>query len=220
MMLLGNLEFFVAVSAPSEQPAFLFDVVVGPSGNWRAGLDICPTTEFLERAVPKLLSLELENFGLSIADDKGTKRLVANRDFREEEPIGPLSALLFSESAAVLEFLNSGGNAALLDSPLIQVTGLRSQQSESPEATASIFAIPTGVGRLLCDYRTVRKFPNVALVATPSEGAKDGFLAMRVRTHNGCGVAVGAVLCCDFGERYVSATAGDTQPAKRFRGAL
>jgi len=43
---------------------------------------------------------------------------------------------------------------------------------------------------------------------------------MKVRTHNGCGIATGAVLCCDFGERYVAASAGDIQPAKRFRGAL
>ena len=216
-VLLGDLAF-VPINAPSEQPVFFFDVP--PTGcNWRSGIDLCPATDFLERAVPKLLSYELEKFGLGIADERGVKRLVATRGFREEEIIGSMTALLFSEASTVVEFLNSGGNAALLDAPLMQVLGLL-QSSAFFAATAAIFAIPTGVGRLLCDYRTVRKFANVSIVAVPSDGPQDGFLQMKARTHNGCGIASGATLCCDFGERYVAASAGDIQPAKRFRGSL
>ena len=44
------------------------------------------------------------------------------------------------------EFLKLGGNAALLDAPLIQVTGLLGQDPTNPEATASIFAILRGSG--------------------------------------------------------------------------
>ncbi len=73
---------------------------------YRAGKGICPSTEFLEKAVPKLLSMELDKFGLATADDKGVKRLMANRGLREEETIGPMTALFFSEAAAVIEFLN------------------------------------------------------------------------------------------------------------------
>ena len=218
-VLVGDLAF-VPIAAPRDQPVFFFDASPPKDGNWRVGIDSCPTTEFLERAVPKLLSRELEEFGLAIADEGGVRRLIANRGFREEEIIAPMTALLFSVATAVVEFLNSGGNAALLDAPLLKVEGLLGQSSVNPEATASIFAIPTGIGRLLCDYRSVRKFANVAIMAFPSEGAQDGFLQIRARTHNGCGIAAGATLCCDFGERYVAASAGDIQPAKRFRGAL
>ena len=218
-VLVGDLAF-VPIAAPRDQPVFFFDASPSKDGNWRVGIDSCPTSEFLERAVPKLLSRELEMLGLAIAEEKGVRRLIANRGFREEEIIGPMTALLFSEATAVVEFLNSGGNAALLVAPLLKVEGLLGQSSVKPEATASIYAIPTGVGRLLCDFRSVRKFANVAIMAFPSEGAQDGFLQIKARTHNGCGIAAGATLCCDFGERYVAASAGDIQPAKRFRGAL
>ena len=216
-VLLGDLAF-VPINAPIDQPVFFFDVQP-TGGNWRSGVDSCPATDFLERAVPKLLAAELEKFGLGIADERGVRRLVATRGFREEEIIGPMTALLFSEASTVVEFLNSGGNAALLDAPLMKVLGLSGRCSDSA-ATASIFAVPTGVGRLLCDYRTVRKFANVSIIVVPSDGPQDGFLQMKARTHNGCGIASGATLCCDFGERYVAASGGDIQPAKRFRGAL
>jgi hypothetical protein len=194
---------------------------VAPTGaNWRSGVDLCPNTEFLEKAVPKLLAGELDKFGLSVVDDKGSKRLVANRAFREEDCIGVYTALLFTSGAAVASFMNAGGNAALLDAPLLKVTGLLPTDATPTGVRESVFAVPTGVGRLLCDYRGVRKFPNVRLSVAPGEGPHDGFLRITVRTHNSCGIAAGAVLCCDFGERCRTASSGEIQPAKRFRGAL
>ncbi len=92
--MLGDLSFTL-LPASDEQPVRFFDVTPPTGGNWRSGMDTCPATEFFfERAVPKLLALELGRVGLSIAD-KGVRRLTATCAIREEEIVGPLTALLF-----------------------------------------------------------------------------------------------------------------------------
>lgn len=88
---------------------------------------------------------------------------------REEEVIGNLSALLFTSSAGVTEFLNTGGNAALLEGPLFKVGGLAA--AEDGEPATAVFAVPTGVGRLLADYRGVRGFANVIITVHPEQGS-------------------------------------------------
>ena len=79
----------------------------------------------------------------------------------------PITALLFDNQRIVADFLNSGANAALLEGPKFQVTGLL--QGEGSE-TLSIVAVPIGAGRHLTDYRGVRARPNCAICVNPDAG--------------------------------------------------
>ena len=84
---------FAGLTAKDDQLVRFHEVV--PTGNnWRSKLDHGPTTEFLEKAVPHLLAAELEKYGLTIVDDTGAKRLVANKGLREEESIRVLMIIL------------------------------------------------------------------------------------------------------------------------------
>lgn len=173
--------------------------------------------------MPKLVSAELEAMGLLIQDDGGEKRLVAARGFREDDVVGCVSALFFSSKRAAIEFLNIGSNAALLEGPAFQIDNLHSDEPTEDgqmQSLTSAFAIPVGAGRLLADYRGVRKFPNIVLSVAPHCGPNDGMLSMRVMTHNGCGIAAGAVVAADFGERWSRPDANAFSPARSFRGAL
>ena len=128
------------------------------------------------------------------------------------------TCLCFSDNAGVAEFLNSGGNSALLDGPLLQVGGLHVPGDEG--GRMSVCAVLVGLARLLRDYRGVRKHPNVLVRVHPEVGPNDGFVKIMVRTHNGCGIAAGSEIVADFGEGYVPSTVPVTPAAKRFRGAL
>ena len=130
----------------------------------------------------------------------------------------PATCLCFSDSTGLAEFLNAGGNAALLDGPLVRVGNL--QMPGDPDARMSVCAVFVGLARLLRDFRGVRKHPNVILRANPNIGPNDGFLEVIVRTHNGCGIAAGSEIVADLGENYVPASVPATSAAKRFKGSL
>jgi hypothetical protein len=121
-----------------------------------------------------------------------------------------------------LEFLNVSGNAALLDGPIFRIEGLLTEDSGD---SRDVFAIPTGIGRLLVDYRKsgVRGVANVAIVVSPEAGLNDGLLSLRVRTHNQCGVSARGALTCDFGEGWSKESAAAhvaASPSKKLKGAL
>lgn len=138
----------------------------------------------------------------------------------DESVVGHVSALYFSSTSAVLEFLNASGNAALLAGPIFSVQGLLDEHGE-PQ---TIFAIPTGIGRLLSDFRgTPRGVANAVVVVCPEAGLNDGLLSVVVRTHNHQGISARAVLCCDFGVGWSRASVAEHlshSPAKKLRGAL
>ena len=140
----------------------------------------------------------------------------------DEDVVGYLSCLYFSSSRAVLEFLNVSGNAALLDGPIFRIEGMLTEDgSESQD----IFAIPTGCGRLLSDYRKSgpRAFANAAISVLPEAGLNDGLLSLRIRTHNQCGVSARAPITCDFGEGWSKDSAAAyvaASPSKQLKGAL
>ena len=119
----------------------------------------------------------------------------------DEQEVGYLSCLFFSSCSAVLEFLNVSGNAALLDGPIFRIEGLLTEDSDDPR---DVFDIPTGIGRLLGDYRKsgVRGVANAAIFVSPEAGLNDGLLSLRIRTHNQCGVSARAPITCDFGEGW------------------
>lgn len=213
---------FITVRAPLDQPV-RFDSVELVAGTWRSGIDLTPTSETLERQIPKLIFQELEAMGLRVQDINGQKRLVAARGLSESDVVGHVSSLLFSSRHAAVEFLNLGGNAALLEGPMFELSGLAcdAADGEGDSSTKSVFAIPLGAGRLLADWRGTRRFPNIRLEICPEKGASDGLLSMRVSTHNSCGIAAGSVLACEFGEQWESKPEAIAHsPARKFRGAL
>lgn len=212
---------FAVLRAPDEQPVSFWSVPP-TEGCWRSGMDLCPSTEQLLELLPKQFSSELEACGLRVVEEAGQKRLAASRGLREEEVLGSLSALLFSSAGAVAEFLNVEGNAALLEGPLLKISDLSGEnpQGVSNAGFSSVFAVPMGVGRLLSDFRGLKKFPTAKVVIAPHAGPNDGFLTLKVSTHNSCGIAAGSLITCDFGERYVRGNAMGFSPAKRFRSSL
>jgi len=210
---------FVKVAAPEEQPIRFEEIAADESvSKWRAGYNLCPSTDMLQVEIPKLLSLELEAHSLGTTRAGTTRRLTTFKCLREEDTMCPIRCLIFSTPSAVSEFLNQGGNAALLDGPVVQIGGVLKNDGEGK---ATYYVIPVGVGRLLTDYRGNRKHANVILQAHPHVGPNDGFLSLKVRTHNFCGVAANTELYCDFGEYHVPGSSeGFGTPAKKFRGAL
>ena len=105
----------------------------------------------------------------------------------------------------------------LLDGPLLRVTNLFTPDSD---VKMSVHCVLVGLGRLMRDYRGVRKHPNVVFRVHAEKGPNDGFVEVVVRTHNACGIASGSELVADFGEHYVPPSVPQTENAKRFKGAL
>ena len=169
--------------------------------------------------------------GLCILAGAGNDKMLGTVTGRpDEHDVGYVSCLYFSSSSAVLEFLNVSGNAALLDGPIFRIEGLLTEDDGGSRAAESggardIFAIPTGIGRLLTDYRKLptRGVANVGITVSPEAGLNDGLLSLRIRTHNQCGVSARAALVCDFGEGWSKDSAVAylaASPSKRLRGAL
>ncbi len=208
---------FVVLPAPESQTVLFEQVALGAT--WRSGFDQYPTPDFLERAVPRLLQEELDSTILAITESDGNRRLVTTKAAKEGDTLVVATSLLFSAPSGVTEFLNCGGNGALLEGPMFHVTGVL-QHEAAGSRTKSVYAILVGVSRLVADFRGLRKHPNVAFQAHPDAGANDGFLKLVVRTHNGCGIAAGSLVTADFGESFTIAGAGASVAAKRFKGVL
>lgn len=161
--------------------------------------------------------------GLCVLPAVGSDKVLGTVTGRpDEQEVGYLSCLYFSSCSAVLEFLNVSGNAALLDGPIFRIEGLLTEDSGD---SRDVFAIPTGIGRLLGDYRKsgVRGVANAAIVVSPEAGLNDGLLSLRIRTHNQCGVSARGALTCDFGEGWSKESAAAhvaASPSKKLKGAL
>ena len=80
-----------------------------------------------------MFSQDCEQYGLEVSHTGTTRRLIAGRGFKENDTVMDIKALLFGSSRATADFLNLGGNAALLDGPLMQIQGLV-YTGEDPES--------------------------------------------------------------------------------------
>jgi hypothetical protein len=194
---------------------------------WRAGIDRTFEGDAieLERAVVNLCDRELTDLRLAVRDQQGAKLLVTTRALKEGDVIGKASAMLYSTKGLMRDFLNQGGNAALMDAPLLEAAGVEVGEglSEPGEAapTKKVFGILVGAMRLLTDYRHAKlKFPNVELVCCPDAGPNDGFFELKVKTHNSCGLSAGAALVGEFGLGWCLLEPSLTETAKRLRGSL
>ena len=214
---------FLQVAAPAvhDQTLCFQEVLVDETSAWRGGFDQFPAVDALDMGVQALLQQELVTNGLALrhpgdGDGAGGRLALMTEKARGEGDIlCPVSCLLFSSAAGVLECLHTAGKAALLDGPLIRVTGLRCPGgSEVMDA----YGIPVGAARLASHYGDAgRSHANARIQVRPGRGANDGFLEFTVRTHNGHGIAAGREIVLDFGP----ARARGLEPrSKRFKGAL
>ena len=236
---------FIKVSAPAvgtQAPCFS-EVSCCPSSGWRGGLNEYPALDTLEVGILELLQRELENFGLAMRPGQAGGRpvLFTEKARGEGDILCPVSCLLFSCAAGLRDCLRSAG--ALLDGPLIHVTGLRCPgpgdeggpgdkggpgEEGGPGDVGGpggkvmdAYAIPVGAARLVSDYQAAgRHHPNACMRARPSVGPNDGFLELIVRTHNGHGIAAGREIVLDFGAARAHSLDPNASPTKRFKGAL
>ena len=157
-----------------------------------------------------------------------TRGLAARGHLKDGEVISdPVPVLTFSSPAGVLEFLNQGGNAALVEGPMLKITGI--QVAEPTSQPMNVYAVLLGIGRFIRDFREleenhekISKFrkPNAAWRVRPGRGPNDGFLSLEVCTHNGCGIRDSSEITLDMGADFVECRSPDMPAAKKFKGAL
>ena len=137
---------------------------------------------------------------------------------KENEQICEARSLLFSSARKVRNFLEKGANAALLENAVfVKVSGVHREGGDGP---MDIFAVLLGAARYVKDPRDVgRKYSNCIVEANPHAGPNDGFLVLRAKSHNGCGVTEGTELVCDFEDAYLDGLPMAPAP-KKVRGAL
>ena len=214
------------IMASPEQSTRFFEVQPDTaSSSWRAGINLSCEDIDLQKAIVELCSKELNTMDLAVRDQHGSKVLVTTKALKEGQRIGNISSLLFSTKPLMRDFLNKGGNQALMDAPLLEVRNLETSDPLDEDfdvlRRTSVHAVPVGAARLLCDHRHARlKFPNVELFCSPDAGPNDGFIQARVKTHNLCGISAGKPLALDFGEDWQLCAAGTSDAAKRFKGTL
>ena len=116
---------FVKLQAPTTQTTLFQEAAEDISTpSWRRGFDQYPNPDVLEQAVHQLIRYELETFPwVPVVHSGVTRGLAAKGHLKDGEMIAdPVPVLTFSSPAGVLEFLNQGGNAALVEGPLLKIT--------------------------------------------------------------------------------------------------
>ena len=221
---------FVKLQAPTTQTTLFQEAAEDISTpSWRRGFDQYPNPDVLEQAVHQLIRYELETFPwVPVVHSGVTRGLAAKGHLKDGEMIAdPVPVLTFSSPAGVLEFLNQGGNAALVEGPLLKITGI--EQGDPTAQPMVVYAVLLGVGRFIRDFREVgenhekiSKFrkPNAAWRVRPGRGPNDGFLSLEVCTHNGCGIRDSSEITVDMGADFVECRSPDLPAAKKFKGAL
>ena len=217
--------FFVDVTAPAEQAVRFTETSPDESkSGWRAGYCQYPAEDFLETAVPQLLAWELDNVPVTIRASNNASVagnvLTASRALKEGEVVMTARCLTFSDATMVAQFMNSGGNGALLEGPLIAVRGVEGCDGDGATTFMDVHCVLVGLARMIKDYRGLRKRPNVAFRARPERGANDGFLEVVVSTPNAVGIGANSEIVANFGEHYVPSSEVYNPSAKKFKGAL
>jgi hypothetical protein len=209
------------MASPDQSPTF-FEVQADPAASsWRAGIDHSCEEIDLSKEVMELCTKEFESMELAVRDRHGCKQLVATKALKEGQRVGKVSSLLFSTKGVMRDFLNTGGNVALMGAPLLEAGNLETSDLLEGVKLNSVHAVLVGAARLLTDHRHAKvKFPNVEIICCPELGPNDGFIQFRVKTHNQCGILADKALVVDFGPGWQLSTAGTSDAAKRFKGSL
>ena len=218
-----ELRMFI-VLAPGMQPVLFHAVPADPEGSsWRAGTDQYHDSDELLKAIVQLREKEVTEHGLTVNSRDGQHRICTTRSYKDSDLVGQATCQIFSTLGLLRDFLNQGGNAALMDGPLICVDGLQTtaENGIDPGPPVAVYCALVGSMNLLQDYRQAgHKFPNCVIVCDPGRGANDGFLSVRVRTHNSCGIASGKELVADFGPAWEQNVPMQNEQCKRFRGSM
>ena len=165
---------------------------------------------------------EQRDFSVVPAEKEGRRVLKTEKALKHGQIIGAASCLIFSTKALARDFLNQGGNAALMDAPIIEVQNIEASSLDGEHTgPRSLFCVQTGISQLIGHYKHCgAKVPNVEFFCTPSKGPNDGFLSIRVSTHNYCGVATQTVLTADFGDAYHPSPHTGSKAVRNFRGVM
>ena len=217
-VLLQDLSFIV-VPAPSEQAIRFSEVGQdGSTPSWRSTPDIVNHGEAFEKAVSEVLMDDLESCSLAVKPEGLASHLLTTVARREGDDIIDVKHKLFTDIVTLLEFYNTGGNAALLDKPVLKIPGLL----DSAGDTSILYAVVLGAASYLTDKRVFAKrtHSNCRFAIRPQCGPNDGFIQLVVDTHNGCGVGAHSVLAADFGERWQASTSGTGTAATRFKSVM
>jgi hypothetical protein len=210
---------FVRVAAPLQQPIRFGEV--GPCAktpSWRSVVDELPRGVQYEQAAAALVEHDLDQYGLMMSQgDEFPLHIIARTSRKEGEKVLDAKHQLFTSVQKCVDFFNLDGNAALLDKPLLEITGL--QQSDGSLGT--VYALLLGAASFLVDRRQLNKqYANTRLCISPELGPNDGFVSLVMHTHNGCGCAAKVPLAIDFGELHAPGKAGLGVHAKRFTNVL
>ena len=111
----------------------------------------------------------------SYVEERRGQGLDGAHSFEGGDVILPALCLSFSSPEGVREFLNQGGNGALVEGPLLKVKKIRQVDG----AVGAIYSVLLGAARLLRDFREqvaepkVAKFrrPNACFRVRPERGA-------------------------------------------------
>jgi hypothetical protein len=215
-----DLSFF-AVSAPKDQAVRFFDVAVNTSSAWRGGINKHPASD-MDMATVQLVRAELDTNGVVLhSREDGSRGLVANKHFDDEEVVMGVSLLVYTEVALLRTFLNLGGNAALLDSFLLDIKNIEKDDDETGSIVlVSLKGVPVGAARYLQDARLAGKRSNCYMRVHPEKGPNDGLVVLVARSRNGCGISAESGLYADLGETYCPMTLPTASPVKKFKGVL
>jgi len=211
----------IVVTGPEDQPVFFREVTPNPASGWRAGMDQFHPPEELAPAIIQLREKELAQYQLKVDYKDGQRRLITSKALKEHDVVGLATALNFSTPGLVRDFMNQGGNAVLMDGPVVHAKSLRASENGVELPHQSVYCVLVGAMNLLVDFREAGlKVPNCYIECRPECGASDGFLQVRIHTHNGCGVSAGSILVAKFGETYERSAPVMSPPCKKFRGSL
>ena len=119
----------------------------------------------MEDCVPTLVQHELSAMPVTPMLKNGVaKGLTARTALKEGDAILPAPCLSFSSPEGVREFLNQGGNGALVEGPLLKVKKIRQVDG----AVGTIYSVLLGAARLLRDFREQVVEPKVAKFRRPN----------------------------------------------------
>ena len=219
-----EIQYFV-VQAPMAQAIFFHEVTcntVTPS--WRATVDEIPNGDAYEQEIVALTRSQFEEYDLFCHQEELQTRhgLHTKKSLKEGATIGVATVQLFTSLDKVLEFFNTGGNAALLENPLMKIANVKKSVDEDV-APQQLYALIIGAFSHILDKRVIdtRKPSNVEFKIHPEAGANDGLVTVHVKSHNGCGIRKDVALAGNFGEHMAFQRVAAQGPnAKRFRNVL
>ena len=141
---------FAILTAPEDCPV-CFDEVAIDSANWRSGIGMVGEDQAaFENAVINLMQQELDHWKLGVnqAEADGGQTLVTRKRKGDGDVVCDLTCQWFNDPQQTRDFLNRGGNAALLGGPMFKITNL---PIEGGSSCRTLCGVPVGVPSLISE---------------------------------------------------------------------